>query len=251
MAGDPWAWPEGVARHVLAEVDSTNAEAGRLAPHLTRPAWILGLRQTAGRARRGRSWADPAGNFAGTLLLHLQCSPAEAALRSFVASLALHEALAAVAGPHANLALKWPNDVLLNGGKVSGILLEGVGTKPGMLQLAVGIGVNLARVPEGIVPGSAAPVSLAGETGIAIGPEDFLTYLAAAFARWEALLVAQGFAPLRAAWLARAARIGETVTARTMTESIEGIFETIDDSGALVLRGPQGRVTVPAADVYF
>ncbi|AMY69467.1 biotin--[acetyl-CoA-carboxylase] ligase [Frigidibacter mobilis] len=253
-ATEPWAWPEGVARHVLPEVDSTNAEAARLAPYLTQPTWILALRQTAARARRGRSWQNTPGNFAATLLMRPGGSPQEAALRSFVAALAVHEALGSLAGPSASLALKWPNDVLLNGGKVSGILLESLGSSGhGVSHLAIGIGVNLAAAPDpaGIEPTTAPPVSVAGETGMAPGPEEFLTCLAAAFARWEAQLATFGFGPIRTAWLARAARLGQTITARTMTESIEGRFETIDDTGALVLVTAQGRRAVPAADVYF
>lgn len=249
-----WDWPEGVARHVLPEVDSTNAEAARLAPHLTQPTWILALRQTAGRGRRGRPWQDPPGNFSATLLMRPTGDVQDAALRSFVAALALHEALGAVLGPAGSLALKWPNDVLLNGGKVAGILLESLGGGArGVSHLAIGIGVNLAAAPDaaGLDPLTAPPVSVAGETGIAIAPEEFLTFLAAAFARWESQLATWGFAPIRNAWIARAARIGQTITARTMTEAIEGRFETIDETGALVLVTAQGRRTVPAADVYF
>ena len=121
LSADPTAWPEGVARHVLAEVDSTNSEAARLAPQLTQPTWIMAHRQTAARGRRGRAWISPEGNFAATLVMRPGGEPAAAALRSFVAALALADALALVVGPGAVIALKWPNDVLLNGGKVAGI----------------------------------------------------------------------------------------------------------------------------------
>ncbi|WP_126975746.1 biotin--[acetyl-CoA-carboxylase] ligase [Frigidibacter oleivorans] len=257
MSADPAApaddWPEGVARHVLREVDSTNAEAARLAPHLTRPTWILALRQTAGRGRRGREWRDPPGNFAATLVMRPEGGAGQAALRSFVAALAVHEALTLAAGPAARLSIKWPNDVLLNGGKVAGVLLEGLGQGAGLQHLAVGIGVNLAQAPPASDLGqtNVPPVSLRGETGIAVAPEEFLSLLGPAFARWEASLVTWGFAPLRTAWLARAARLGQTVTARTMRDSVTGVFETIDETGALVLATPGGRVTIPAADVYF
>ncbi len=263
-ARDPGGWPEGVARHVLPEVDSTNAEAARLAPQLTQPTWILALRQTAGRGRRGRVWQDPPGNLAATLVMRPPGGVQQAALRSFVAALALHEALGAVIGPAGRLALKWPNDVLLNGGKVAGILLEslggggpgqgaGQGAGQGEVRLAIGIGINLAAAPEaaGLDPVTAPPVSVAGETGLRVAPEEMLPPLAAAFARWEAQLVTFGFGPIRTAWLARAARIGQTITARTMTETVEGRFETIDDSGALVLATPQGRRSLAAADIYF
>ncbi len=242
-----------MARHVLAEVDSTNSEAARLAPRLTQPTWILARRQTAARGRRGRAWVAPEGNFFATLVMRPSGDPVVAAQRSFVAALALADALGAAVGPAAALSLKWPNDVLLNGGKVAGILLESAGTGGGVSHLAIGIGVNLVAAPpaEAVEPGAARPVSVMGETGLRLAPETLLDLLAPAFARWEAQLSTWGFAPLRTAWLARAARLGQPITARTMTETIEGTFETIDEAGALVLRTPQGRRAIPAADVYF
>lgn len=254
---DPTAWPEGVARHVLDEVDSTNSEAARLAPHLTQPTWIMARRQTAARGRRGRVWVSPEGNLAATLVMRPAGEPAQVALRSFVAALALADAMALVTGPGAVISLKWPNDVLLNGGKVAGILLEstgaGTGTGAGVSHLAIGIGVNLIAAPpqEAVEPGAAVPVSVLGETGVRIVPEDFLTYLAAAFARWEGQLVTWGFAPVRNAWLGRAARLGQPVTARTMTETITGTFDTLGEDGSLILKTAAGRRAIPAADVYF
>lgn len=253
MSADPAPWPEGVAARLLDEVDSTNSEAARLAGSLTRPTWILARRQTAARGRRGRAWVSPEGNFAASLAMRPDGPPAQAALRSFVAALALVEALETVIGPGARLSLKWPNDVLLNGGKVAGILLESAGSGGRVDHLIVGIGVNLAEAPprEIVEPGAVPPVSVLGETGVRIAPEAFLAHLATAFARWEARFVAGGFEPVRTAWLARAARIGQVVRARTMTEVIEGRFETVAEDGALVLATAAGRRTVPAADVFF
>ena len=92
---------------------------------------------------------------------------------------------------------------------------------------------------------------LAGETGVRVAPEEFLTELAAAFARYEAQFRSLGFAPIRDAWLARAARLGQPVTARTGTSETHGTFETVDAEGQLVLMTPAGRVRIPAADVFF
>lgn len=246
-------WPSGYDRIVLAEVDSTNAEALRRAPHLTGPTWILAHRQTAGHGRRGRPWAGAAGNFTGTLALCADGPPARGAMRSFVAALALHDAFRAATGRAEPFALKWPNDVLLNGGKVAGILLESLGGGPTKSWLAIGFGVNLAEAPAQteVEPGAVRPVSLAAETGLRVAPEEFLDLLAPAFQRWEEQFVTFGFAPIRNAWLARAARRGETITARTAAETLEGRFETLDDTGALVLETRTGRRTIPAADVYF
>lgn len=237
----------------LGPVDSTNAEAARRAPGLTGPCWILASEQTGGRGRRGRAWASPRGNFHATLALPPPGNPQAAALRSFVAALALREALAEVTGSPAPFALKWPNDVLCNGGKLAGILLESAGEGGRVAHLSVGIGVNLiaAPDPEMIEPGALRPVTLLAETGRRVEPADLLDALAPAFAQWDALLEAQGFAPLRAEWLAHAARLGERITARTGTETREGIFETLDETGALVLRTPRGREAVPAAEIFF
>ncbi|HQY44717.1 MAG TPA: biotin--[acetyl-CoA-carboxylase] ligase [Paracoccaceae bacterium] len=253
MSADPLAWPEGYARHVLAEVDSTNSEAARLAPGLTQPTWIMARRQTAGRGRRGRVWIAPEGNFAATLIFRPSGDPLQAALRSFVAALALADTLGLLCGPHAALTLKWPNDVLLNGGKVAGILLESAGQGAAVSHLIIGVGVNLVAAPprEAVEPGAMQPVSVLGETGLILSQDDFLAALAAAYARWEAQFTTYGFAPIRTAWLNRAARLGQVIVARTVSETIEGTFETIGGDGALILKTGAGRRAIPAADVFF
>lgn len=209
------------------------------------PEWILTLRQTAGRGRRGRAWHDPEGNFAASYLLRPEMPPAQAALYSFVTALALQEALTAATGRPDSFALKWPNDVLLHGAKLAGILLEATGP-----YLTIGIGVNLVAHPEPET-GALRPVSLMGETGLRVTPEELLDLLAPAFAHWQAQFTTYGFDPIRSAWLARAARLGERIVARTVTDSHDGTFEGIDDAGALLLRGPHDLRAIPAADVFF
>ena len=151
------------------------------------------------------------------------------------------------------LALKWPNDVLLNGGKLAGILLESAGQGGHLAHLAIGIGVNVVAAPEpgALEPGALRPVSLLGEVGAQVAPETLFDHLASAYARREAEFTARGFAPIREAWLARAAKLGQTITARTAARETSGTFETVDASGALVLHTSEGRVAIPAADVYF
>lgn len=244
-------WPQGYGRRVLDEVDSTMAEAARIAPDLAGPEWILARRQTAGRGRRGRAWRDPEGNLAATLVMHPSEPAGQVALRSFVAALALFDACVAATGRAEGLALKWPNDVLLNGGKLAGILLESSGQAGAISYLAIGIGVNLSHVPETVEEGALRPVSLKGETGVAIGPEDFLELLAGAYARREQAFRTYGFQPIREAWLARAARLGEEITARTAKDATTGRFETVDETGNLVLSTPRGRVAIAAADIFF
>ena len=238
---------------ILATVDSTNAEAARLAPTLTGPGWILAGEQTGGRGRRGRAWASPRGNFHATHLMKPAEPPTLVALRSFAAALALREALIALTGLPASFTLKWPNDVLCNGGKIAGILLESAGQGPHVAHLAIGIGVNLIAAPDPsmLEPGALPPVTLQAETGKRVTPETLLAHLAPAFANWEQIFQTDGFAPLRTAWLSHAARLGETIRARTGTATREGRFDTIDDTGALVLTTHDGRITIPAAEVFF
>lgn len=246
-------WPQGYGRRVLAEVDSTNAEAARMAATLAGPEWILGLHQSAARGRRGRPWAFPRGNFAASLVMRPSEPPGQVALRSFVASLAVFDTCVELTGRAEGLALKWPNDVLLNGGKLAGILLESAGAGPRLSYLAIGIGVNLVAAPDpdAVEAGALRPVSLLSEAGIAVAPEAFLETLARAYAVHEARFVGEGFAPVRAAWLARAARLGARVVARTQRREVSGIFETVDAEGNLVLSTPQGRHAIPAAEIYF
>ncbi|MFN5827493.1 MAG: biotin--[acetyl-CoA-carboxylase] ligase, partial [Rhodobacterales bacterium] len=120
-------------------------------------------------------------------------------------------------------------------------------------HLAIGFGVNLIAAPDpGMVePGALRPVSLLAETGLRVAPEQFLAALAPAYARRESTFCAQGFAPLRQDWRAHAARLGQPVVARTGVATRDGIFETIDATGALVLRTPTARLAIPAAEVFF
>jgi BirA family biotin operon repressor/biotin-[acetyl-CoA-carboxylase] ligase len=241
-------WPGGYDRIILDRVDSTNAEAIRRAPYLDRPTWIMARRQSAGRGRRGRAWEMPAGNFAATLVMRPGGQPAWAALRSFLAANALYATLDVYA-PEASKAVKWPNDVLLEGGKVAGILLESAGTGERVDWLAIGIGVNLVRAPDQGDP-AFPPVALA-DHGERVDPEAFLTTLAGHYATEESILDRLGFEAIREDWLQRAARLGEVITARTSRETITGLFDTIDETGNLVLITGSGRRVIPAADVYF
>lgn len=236
-------------RVFLDAVDSTNAECFRKAPSLTGPLWIVAAEQTAGRGRRARVWQSPRGNFFGSLILHLPDEPPlRKGLRSFVAALGLYDACVSLTGMQAPFALKWPNDLLLNGCKLSGILLEATGP-----DLVIGIGVNLIAAPprELVEEGAVPPVSLLAETGMRFTPKQFLEALDPALTYWEERLVTEGFAPLREAFLARAARLGEQITARTGHMTRVGTFETIDNDGNLILRMEDGIQAIPAADVFF
>lgn len=247
---EPLPWPEATDRIVLDMVDSTMAEAARRAPDLKRPTWIMAHEQTAARGRRGKVWENPDGNFAATYIFRPNGNAATAALRSFSASNALYEALA-LKTERDRLSLKWPNDVLLNGGKVAGILLESTGTQAGLDWLSIGFGVNLANAPSGVRDAMFPPVSLEGEGGTPTDVHEFLSILASNMATEERIFDELGFGPIRENWLRRAARLGEVITARTSREEFTGTFETVDEAGQLVLRTPKGQVHIPAADVFF
>ncbi len=242
-------WPDGYGCIELQSIDSTLDEAGRIAPDLSGPTWIFAHEQTAARGRRGRPWVFPKGNFAGTLVLPNAGVPAAAALRSFIASIALYDALVSVTGQPALFALKWPNDVLLNGGKLAGILLEGLPNG----GLAIGVGVNLASAPNAAQVEARAlpPVSLYDAVGTKIAPLDFLTIFATAYALREAQFADFGFAPIRHAWMAHAARIKERITVRLPNQELHGIFQDIDVDGQLILLTDQGPRKIAAGDVFF
>jgi BirA family biotin operon repressor/biotin-[acetyl-CoA-carboxylase] ligase len=236
-------WPPGVGLVRLDEIDSTNAQARRLAQAgETGPLWILAGRQTAGKGRRGRSWDMEAGNLAATLLLRPEAPPAQAAQLSFAAALAVAD-LAAAFAPHAAITVKWPNDVLADGRKLAGILLEAERD-----CLAIGIGVNLAGHPEA----TEFPATSLAALGLTPPrPDAALMVLAARFAHWQARWRTEGFECLRGAWLARAEGLGRPIRARLPHEERQGSFEGIDASGALLLREPGGVCAIAAGEVFF
>jgi len=242
------SWPSGYGLKEFAELDSTNEEARRLASGgETGPVWILAERQTAGRGRRGRAWIAPPGNLSATLLLSPGKPAAEIAQLSFVAALATADMIASCG---ADAKVKWPNDVLVDGQKIAGILLESAsqgGADPAWL--AIGIGVNLKAYP----PDTEFPATSLLNLGLpAPKPQDALSRLAASFAKWYEVWKADGFAPIRDAWLARAAGLGSRIRARLSHGETIGVFEGIDANGALLLREGQDRLrTIAAGEVFF
>jgi BirA family biotin operon repressor/biotin-[acetyl-CoA-carboxylase] ligase len=236
-------WPAGYRRKDYATLDSTNEEARRLAAAGEMgPLWITAACQTAGRGRRGRAWDTPAGNLATTLLLQPGASQATAGQLSFAAALAAAETVSHFA-PDAAVTVKWPNDVLAEGRKIAGILLEG-----GPNWLAIGIGINLAHHPEG----TAFLATSLPQLGIAPPSCDAaLTVLAARFAHWYDAWMEKGFETLRAAWLKRASGLGAPITARLPHETRAGLFEGIDASGALLLKEETGVRAIAAGEVFF
>lgn len=243
-------WPLGYALKEFAEIDSTNEEARRLAAaDAPAPIWLRADRQTAGRGRRGRAWETASGNLAATLLLRPNRPAAECAQLSFVTAIAAADAIARFA-PGSEIKVKWPNDVLAGGRKIAGILLESAsGGSAVPFWLAIGIGINLSAFPEGT---EFPATSIAALGAAAPSPKDMMLELASAFAKWYDVWAAQGFSPIRDAWLARAAKLGERIIARLQNEEITGVFEGIDETGALILREGQGKTrAIAAGEIFF
>ena len=212
--------------------------------------WIRAERQTAGRGSRGRAWVSDSGNLFASLLLTDPGPAPSLANLTFVAALAVRDALGELASAHRrdpDIALKWPNDVLLNGGKVSGILLEhhSISGRPIVI---VGIGINCHSHPEG----TGYPATNLTEEGIAIPPRDMLELvagqMAAGLKRWDR---GANFADVRSSWIDRARGLGERIVVRLPSRELSGIFEDIDGQGHLVLRlDTGGTIAISAADVF-
>ena len=248
MKLEPGATAAGV-RHVAHEVlGSTNVEALHLARQGEHgPLWITADRQTAGRGRRGRAWVSPPGNLHASLLLTQPAAAEHWPQLSFVAALAIHDALVDVAA-HLKplLAIKWPNDVLLAGAKLAGILIE---AESGLSAVAVGIGVNCAFHPAD----TDFPATDLAAAGAAVTPAVLFGPLSVKMlgrlAQWNA---GQGFSTIRADWLARAAGMGESVRVRLAERELVGRFESLDEAGGLVLGLPDGsNRTIAAGDVFL
>lgn len=204
--------------------------------------WLRADRQTAGRGRQGRGWESPPGNLFASTLVRLRPSDPQAATLALVAAVALDEAVS-VFLPSAGM-LKWPNDLLIGGAKLSGILLERSGD-----TVVIGFGVNLAHHPEGLD----RPATSLAAHGAAPEPQIFLETLADTFARWLSRWRSEGLAPIRDRWLARAHPLGTALTARLADgSSVDGLFDGLDPDGALILRLADGTPRViHAGDVFL
>jgi BirA family transcriptional regulator, biotin operon repressor / biotin---[acetyl-CoA-carboxylase] ligase len=218
--------------------------------------WITAAEQLAGRGRHGRQWSSPPGNLYASLLLIDPCDVASAPQLGFVAGLALHEAVEAVTGLGApRLALKWPNDLLLDGAKVSGLLLEGHRLQPdGQLAIVIGFGVNVAFAPSG-TPYPATSLQSADPT---VTRNKVFQALSDAFAKtfwaWRSsarMNLSDPFGSIRRLWLERAAGVGQEVTLRLPSGEKQGVFDGLDRFGRLQLKTAAGMELIDAGDLYF
>ena len=242
--------PAGYRLVTVDSIDSTNEEAARQAVAGAADGTVVWAReQTGGRGRRGRSWTSPHGNLYCSILLRPRTSPGEAAQLSFAAALAVADLAGSVLPAAMPLWLKWPNDVLVDGRKLSGILLEAAAAADGTLdRLVVGIGVNLVSHPEG---GGTNATNIEAAGGARLDPGVALVGLVAAFDRWRRSWENEGFAPIRRAWSARAWRRGEQIRVMIGDRTEEGRFVDLDPEGALVLELSSGLQRRLAAGEIF
>jgi BirA family transcriptional regulator, biotin operon repressor / biotin---[acetyl-CoA-carboxylase] ligase len=219
-------------------VASTNAEAfARARAGARGPLWVTAARQTAGRGRRGRVWVSEPGNLYASLLLTDAAPAAHLPELCFVVALAVRDAVAAVAPKRASsLRLKWPNDLLFDGAKISGILIEAESIGASTVTVA-GIGVNCAHHPAD----TAHPATDLATAGITATPEMLFRLLSGAMvarlAQWDR---GAGFSAIRAEWLSHAAGIGGDIVVRLPDRELAGRFEALDPAGRLMLRLPTG-----------
>jgi BirA family transcriptional regulator, biotin operon repressor / biotin---[acetyl-CoA-carboxylase] ligase len=255
----PQANSAGYRLAAFDSIGSTNVEALARARDGERgPIWFVTSEQTAGRGRRHRPWIAPRGNLASSILEVIDVSPALAATLGFAAGLALEAALQKVSveaslraagSDHMKFSLKWPNDVLAGRHKLAGILLEAEAVTGDRLAVVVGIGTNVVAAPEG----TPTPATSLAALGVHIGAEELFAVLSDCWTEFRGLWDnGRGFGEIRTLWLERAAGLGQPVAIQSGTSTVQGIFDTIDEQGCLIVRTSAGqRVPVSAGDVYF
>jgi BirA family transcriptional regulator, biotin operon repressor / biotin---[acetyl-CoA-carboxylase] ligase len=245
----PFAASCGHRVEFLETVGSTNTEAmARARSGAARtPLWIVGGEQTSGRGRLDRRWASPPGNLYASLALIDPCPPERAPELGFVAGVALAQAVRETIGLVAGL--KWPNDLMASGAKLSGMLLEATRLPSGDFAAVIGIGVNCRSHPDGLAYATTDLETLKPGAG---DPATLFAHLSDAMAR--ALLLwarGTGFGALREKWLASALGLGGPIRVALGARTVEGIFETIDPHGRLVVLTAQGSISIDAGDVLL
>lgn len=242
--------PPGYRAIVYPQLGSTNDEAARLARQGAETGvMVRAVEQSAGRGRRGRTWVSPPGNLYVSTILRPGCPLGRAAQLSFVAALAIAETAAEVLGPGPVIRCKWPNDVLVGGAKLAGILLEAEADALGRAAwVVIGTGVNILHHP----PQAEYPAISLRALGATADADSVLPVFAHAldrrYRRWQA----EGFAPIRREWLDHAAGLGEAIRVRLAERTVDGVFAGLDLDGVLLLHRPDGAsMRVTAGDVFF
>jgi len=236
----------------LDTVDSTNAEARRLAALGEEQApdgtLVWAKEQTTGRGRRGRKWESPRGNLYCSLILRPEVPAEQAAQLSFVGALAACDALSALCEPGQIVQCKWPNDILLNGDKIGGLLLEAeTGGARAPEWVIMGLGINVARHPANVE----FPATSLRASGWEATEVDCLEAFSRHFMTWTNTWLDQGFAAVRKSWLWRCKGIGDKIEVRLANKTMKGVFKDIDADGALLLKSGKREHRIAAGDVFF
>ena len=241
--------PPGCRLVCYDSVGSTNDEAKRLARDgAAEGTFVWALEQTAGRGRRGRTWVSPPGNLYASLILRPDCPAHRAAQIGFVAALATGDALGAMLPRLGRIAYKWPNDVLVNGRKIAGILLESEMTALDKLTfLILGVGVNLTTSPRDM---AFPATSVAEECDGEVVPAAMLEEFSGHFETWKKRWQTEGFAPVRAAWLEATTFRGEEIRVHLEAATLHGRFLDLDEQGALLLEADGEHRRIPAGEVF-
>ena len=236
------SYVEGFNCYAYPSIDSTNDEAKRLSSSIARiPSIVTAAEQTKGRGRYGRSWESTKGNFFASLLLPTNLPVDRLANYSFVTAIALGNVIYGLLNKTSKLQYKWPNDILVNGCKLAGILLETHITHvsgPSKEQwLVIGVGVNLASSPEALASTSISLRAL----DILQEPHEFLPLFLRSFNEVETVWKDHGFENIRSLWLQHAYKKGETITVKTGKRSLQGVFIDIDLHGGLVVKDTENN----------
>ena len=239
-------------RHeALGEVGSTNTEClERARKGALSGLWITAGRQTIGRGRRGRAWSSEPGNLYASLLLIDPAPMDKLGSLPLVVAVALQAAVSRVMPPGApSVCVKWPNDLLVDGCKISGILVEAEALPDGRHAVVIGCGVNVATAPDA----GLYPIATLRQFGVSAAPEELFAHLfaemAGALSLWNG---GEGVAAIMARWRAVAGGIGEKITVNLPDRSISGRFAGIDDTGLLKLETENdGERLIAAGDVFF
>lgn len=208
---------------------------------------VLAERQAAGRGRHGRVWQSPPGNLYVSLLLRPHRPTTELASLSLVIGLSLADTLAELAAGRFRPQLKWPNDLLVDGAKLAGVLLETSLAGEAAPVVVAGMGVNITNSPTGTDYPATCLAALGVELTADALLQAFLLRFAADYAGWQEA----GFAALRERWLARAQGLGETVRVRVGQSLVEGRLASLDPAGRLVLETARGRRLLDAGELFF
>ncbi|MBM3621308.1 MAG: biotin--[acetyl-CoA-carboxylase] ligase [Alphaproteobacteria bacterium] len=241
--------PAGWSVVTLEAVGSTNDEAmARAEAGAPEGAVVRALRQEAGRGRRGRGWDSPPGNVYSSAILRPKVPPAEAAQLSFVAALAVADMAASLVATHRRVAIKWPNDVLVDDAKISGILLESAVGEGGLVgHVVIGVGINVASAPPGTRYGATHLAALGSTASTDTVFAAYIGALARRYGEWRT----SGFAETRVEWLRRAAWLDRDIEVSLGETSLRGRFVDLDERGALLLQTADGGVRrITAGDVF-